>query len=110
MTQTSADHVIFLVVSTPVEEIGRDHDFDWAVIEPSSYRSIIQLAGRIRRHRPLPYDIVQPNIGVMEFNWRAMRNPHTQNSVFEHPGFEKRGRYLLKSHDMYNGPMNSDQN
>ena len=110
LTQTSADHVIFLVVSTPVEEIGRDHDFDWAVIEPSSYRSIIQLAGRIRRHRPLPYDIVQPNIGVMEFNWRAMRNPHTQNSVFEHPGFEKRGRYLLKSHDMYNGPMNSDQN
>lgn len=31
---------------------GRDHDYDWAIVEPSSMRSIIQLAGRIRRHRP----------------------------------------------------------
>lgn len=100
LSQTSANNVIFLVVATPVEEIGRDHDFDWAIIEPSSYRSIIQLAGRIRRHRPLPYDILQPNIGIMEFNWRAMINANAKRCVFKNPGFEKEKGYCLKSHDM----------
>ncbi|RYW82972.1 type I-F CRISPR-associated helicase Cas3, partial [Legionella pneumophila] len=42
-------NLLFILVATPVEEVGRDHDFDWAVIEPSSYRSIIQLAGRVMR-------------------------------------------------------------
>ncbi|MBF4295887.1 type I-F CRISPR-associated helicase Cas3, partial [Vibrio anguillarum] len=41
-----AKNLIFILVATPVEEVGRDHDFDWAVIEPSSFRSIIQMAGR----------------------------------------------------------------
>lgn len=45
------DH-LFLVLGSPVTEVGRDHDYDWAVIEPSSVRSLIQLAGRVRRHRP----------------------------------------------------------
>jgi hypothetical protein len=40
-----AKNVIFVLVATPVEEVGRDHDFDWAVVEPSSYRSFIQIAG-----------------------------------------------------------------
>ena len=38
---TSAENILFILVVTPVEEVGRDHDFDWAVIEPSSYRFII---------------------------------------------------------------------
>ena len=46
-------HVLFILVATSVEEVGRDHDLDWAIIEPSSYRSIIQLAGRVLRHRKL---------------------------------------------------------
>ncbi len=24
-----AKHLIFILVATPVEEVGRDHDFDW---------------------------------------------------------------------------------
>ena len=40
-------NITFVLITTPVEEVGRDHDFDWAVIEPSSYRSFIQLAGRV---------------------------------------------------------------
>lgn len=90
---------IFLVVATPVEEIGRDHDFDWAIVEPSSYRSIIQLAGRVHRHRPCLQDISAPNIGVMQFNWQGMMNP-AQRAVFCRPGFEKASHYLLQSHDM----------
>jgi len=44
--------VMIVVVVSPVEETGRDHDFDYAIIEPSTVRSLIQLAGRVRRHRP----------------------------------------------------------
>ena len=82
-----------------MEEIGRDHDFDWAIVEPSSYRSIIQLAGRVHRHRPCLQDISAPNIGVMQFNWQGMMNP-AQRAVFCRPGFEKASHYLLQSHDM----------
>jgi CRISPR-associated endonuclease/helicase Cas3 len=41
-----------VVVSTPVIETGNDVDFDWAILDPISTRSIIQSAGRVRRHRP----------------------------------------------------------
>ena len=44
------DH-IFIVFGTAVTEVGRDHDYDWAIAEPSSMRSLIQLAGRLQRHR-----------------------------------------------------------
>lgn len=40
-----------LVVTTPVIETGNDVDFDWAILDPISTRSIIQSAGRVCRHR-----------------------------------------------------------
>lgn len=55
--------VVFIVVATPVEEVGRDHDYDWAVIEPSSMTSIIQCSGRVNRHRLVAVDTA--NIGVL---------------------------------------------
>ena len=78
--------VMFVVVSTPVEEIGRDHDFDWAVVEPSSCRSIIQLAGRVRRHRD--YDGAEPNIAVMQYNIKGAKG---KSPAFIRPGFETEG-------------------
>lgn len=69
--------VIFVVVATPVEEVGRDHDFDWAVIEPSSTQSMVQTAGRVRRHRPAglstPEGRPLPNIGLLEFPWQFLQ-------------------------------------
>src|SRR5690606_16733848 len=59
---------LFIVFGSPVTEVGRDHDYDWAVVEPSSMRSLIQLAGRIRRHRPGAVDT--PNMRVLESNLR----------------------------------------
>ena len=88
LDHSSADHVIFIVVATPVEEIGRDHDFDWAVIEPSSFRSIIQMAGRVRRHRSGTAG--SPNIALMQYNLKAYQDgdkPGT--SYFIHPGYEE---------------------
>ena len=90
-------NLIFILVCTPVEEVGRDHDFDWAIIEPSSYRSIIQLAGRVRRHRV--GSVESANISIMQFNLKGLEN--SNNPVFLRPGFETQ-ETLLKTHNMIN--------
>ncbi|WP_215842088.1 type I-F CRISPR-associated helicase Cas3f [Acidithiobacillus montserratensis] len=79
-----ADSGLFIVVATPVEEVGRDHDFDWAIIEPSSTQSIVQCAGRVHRHR---HDSVQhPNVGILRFNLRACLSD--DKPAFTRPGNE----------------------
>ncbi len=89
--------LIFVLVATPVEEVGRDHDFDWAVIEPSSYRSIIQLAGRVRRHRI--GEIKEPNVALMQYNYKAFKaNDEEGEEYFKYPGYEE--GTVLDTHDM----------
>ena len=39
------ENIVFVVLGTSVVEVGRDHDYDWAIAEPSSMRALIQLAG-----------------------------------------------------------------
>nr|WP_299735630.1 type I-F CRISPR-associated helicase Cas3f [uncultured Endozoicomonas sp.] len=90
-------HLVFILVATPVEEVGRDHDFDWAVVEPSSYRSIIQLAGRVMRHREQA--ISEPNISLMQYNWKGIKHAdNLDEKVFNRPGFEE--IFTLKSHSL----------
>jgi CRISPR-associated endonuclease/helicase Cas3 len=89
------NNLIFILVATPVEEVGRDHDFDWAVVEPSSYRSIIQLAGRVRRHRS--GEVGQPNVTLLQYNWKAYRGNNER--VFERPGYET-ADCQLNSHNL----------
>lgn len=74
---------IFVILASPVAEVGRDHDYDWAVVEPSSMRSIIQLAGRILRHRKQVPEM--PNICLLNENYRALCK---KDICFERPGFE----------------------
>jgi len=88
---------LFLVLSSPVAEVGRDHDFDWAIAEPSSMRSLIQLAGRIRRHRPGACQA--PNLLVLRRNLRSFLTPG--QASFRRPGFEEaQGRFRLNSPDV----------
>lgn len=97
--QADSRNILFIVVATPVEEIGRDHDFDWAVIEPSSTQSIVQTAGRVNRHRLL--DIDQPNVAILQFNWKAIVNGRNSSKpVFEKPGLEGSDDLLYPSHDL----------
>lgn len=63
----------FIVVATPVEEVGRDHDFDWAVLEPSSAQSLVQAAGRVNRHRFLRLEGTY-NIAILQYNLRHCEN------------------------------------
>jgi CRISPR-associated endonuclease/helicase Cas3 len=93
---SQTDH-LFIVLGSPVTEVGRDHDYDWAVVEPSSMRSIIQLAGRVRRHRPEP--VSTPNIQVFSRNLRSFTAPG--QAAFCKPGFEADdGSFRLRSHDL----------
>ena len=90
-------NLIFILVASPVEEVGRDHDFDWAVVEPSSYRSIIQISGRVRRHRA--GEVTKPNIAIMQYNWRSFRTgDQVHQRYFNRPGYEE--KITLESHDL----------
>ncbi len=63
------DH-LFVVLASPVCEVGRDWDADWAVAEPSSMRSLIQLAGRVQRLSRVNYFVRSATIkmaGRLEF-------------------------------------------
>lgn len=96
-----AENIVFILVATPVEEVGRDHDFDWAIIEPSSYRSIVQLAGRVRRHRTQATE--QTNIGVMQYNLKAFKGNDKQGEkYFIRPGYEDGIAKAIASHNVTN--------
>ena len=97
LASIDAKQVVFILVATPVEEVGRDHDFDWAILEPSSYRSIIQLAGRVLRHRELAGDIEQDNIALLQYNFKGLSD--TDKPVFCYPGYES-FENKLESHDL----------
>ncbi|MCQ8130710.1 type I-F CRISPR-associated helicase Cas3f [Methylomonas rivi] len=85
---------IFVVLASPVAEVGRDHDYDWAIVEPSSMRSIIQLAGRVLRHRDnIP---ISANILLLNQNIKALNK---EKICFEKPGFES-NELNLKKHDL----------
>ena len=100
----STDH-LFIVLGSPVTEVGRDHDYDWAVVEPSSVRSLIQLSGRVRRHRRGAVE--HANISLLDTNWRALQY-HGQRPAYCRPGFElahnpqaKRANFRLQSHQLH---------
>ncbi len=44
-------------------ETGNDLDFDWAIIDPSSMRTVVQAAGRVWRHRH--YTGESPNVAIL---------------------------------------------
>lgn len=82
---------LFVVLASPVCEVGRDWDADWAVAEPSSMRSLIQLAGRVQRHRGKRGD--RPNVLIFDTNLRHFlpaKGPDDRPAaIYVRPGFEK---------------------
>ena len=94
-------HHIFIVLATSIAEVGRDHDYDWAIVEPSSMRSIIQLAGRVWRHRPdKTADL--PNMSLLQYNIRHLtgkKGGGKPEPVFKNPGFESKNT-KIQSYDL----------
>ncbi|MCA6952459.1 type I-F CRISPR-associated helicase Cas3f [Pectobacterium polaris] len=90
-------HHIFVVLATSVAEVGRDFDCDWAIVEPSSMRSFIQLAGRILRHRQDEQHVPKtPNICLLSHNIRALKG---EDVAYCKPGFESKDE-RLDTHDL----------
>lgn len=93
---------LFLVLGSPVTEVGRDHDYDWAVVEPSSMRSLIQLAGRVQRHRQKIPE--QANIYIFDTNLRNFTERQGASGapklVYVRPGFEdkRNEKFRLSNH------------
>ena len=97
MASNPVKNHLFIVVASPVAEVGRDHDYDWAIVEPSSMRSLIQLAGRVWRHRP-EKTADTANIMIMERNLRGLAGDAV---AFTRPGFEQKepAQFLLDTHN-----------
>lgn len=55
---------VLVVSTTSIQETGRDHDYDWCVLEPWSTRSLVQAAGRVLRHRDRSAST--PNVWLLE--------------------------------------------
>ncbi|MEH6786874.1 MAG: hypothetical protein V7673_06070 [Paracoccus sp. (in: a-proteobacteria)] len=53
-----------ILICSPVIETGNDLDFDYAVLDPVSSRSIVQAAGRVNRHRAAPMSTA--NIAIID--------------------------------------------
>lgn len=94
---------IILVLASPVCEVGRDHDYDWMILEPSSMRSIIQASGRARRHRSEAYD--QVNIFLKESNVRHYQ--YAAQTCFSKPGFES-STFMVTQHYLKSSAPNAD--
>lgn len=88
---------LFIVLGSPVTEVGRDHDYDWAIVEPSSMRSIIQLAGRVMRHRNI--ECHEANIALLNSNLRYLEK-RSNGLAFQRPGFESGEQWKLNSHSL----------
>ena len=73
-------HIEIVVVTSPVIETGNDLDFDWAILDPSSIRAIVQAAGRVWRHRvygglTANVAILGRSVIVMQPGSRRLENP-----------------------------------
>ena len=82
---------IVIVIASPVEEVGRDHDFDWHITEPSSTRSIIQSSGRVYRHRYRENN-TNTNIVILNKNFNLQQGRITK--IYSQPGFEEGNEFV----------------
>lgn len=81
--------VVYVLATTPIIEVGRDYDFDWAILEPSSDMSIIQSSGRVLRHRVNHPLQESPNVLLMDASIRELTRERG-NPYGEHgPGFQQ---------------------
>jgi len=77
-------NVAVILVST-LETTGRDHDFDWGVIESRQERDILQFAGRIRRHRPPLPDNGFKNLVIWDVPLRWDGKPWRSQNAGDNP-------------------------
>lgn len=77
-----------------IEETGRDHDYDWAILEPATARSLVQAVGRVKRHREI--EATHFNVQLMSKPIKAIDNEQSLGNdlCWNNPGLENEGLYL----------------
>ena len=70
--------VVFVLCTTNIIEVGRDHDYDWAILEPSSTRSLVQSCGRIWRHRVKSLAEDSNNVWILPMTVKALANQENE--------------------------------
>lgn len=81
-------HIMLIIVCSPIEETGRDHDADFAIAEPCSHHSLTQLSGRVRRHRPAS-DLSAANVVMLKHSLKECYEP-ARRPYLSQPGAETR--------------------
>jgi len=76
--------VVVVVLTTNVIEVGRDHCYDWCVLEPSSLASFVQSIGRVLRHRKTK-KVSAPNVALLNAPLKLIRTP---GMLWGYPGIE----------------------
>lgn len=80
---TGCNHLEIVIITSPVIETGNDLDFDWAILDPSSTRAIVQAAGRVWRHRIYNGQIA--NVAILD---RSVIVMQPGSGKLEYPGVE----------------------
>ena len=79
--QAGVRDIEIVVIASPVIETGNDLDFDYAIVDPVSLRSVIQTAGRVNRHRRRTVEAT--NVALLGRSVVAM-----ESGRLERPGVE----------------------
>jgi len=86
---TGKPNLLIIAVTTSIIETGRDHDYDWAILEPSSHRSLIQGPGRVRRHREA-LEWQPQNVSLIAYPEKALKDgayePGHPVRIYSYPG------------------------
>ena len=80
---------VFVVLATAVAEVGRDHCYDWAIVEPSSMRSIVQLGWTGAAASGRTGFRQRPNVVLLRRNVRALKNADDTKPAFTEPGLRE---------------------
>lgn len=84
LLQLNKKNIVIIFLTTTIIEVGRDVDFDWGITEPSTAFGLIQLAGRLRRHRN--FEAPTPNLMIMN---RTIKEVLGEKNPFAYPGVEQ---------------------
>lgn len=76
--------VCVVVLTTNVIEVGRDHCYDWCILEPSSLASFVQSIGRVLRHRKTK-QVGAPNVAVLNAPLKVVQEA---GLLWGYPGIE----------------------
>ena len=100
--------IMIIIVATPVEEVGRDHDFDWMINSLSSIQTLIQGAGRVLRHRDKNIGenhnifITERPLSAFKSLWKNDLNVFNCGPVFKNPGIESKLDTVFEYNDKLN--------